>query len=90
MFTPFKPMVVFYEKRGCSGNKRQQELLQKHGITLEIRSLLDTPWSIETLQPFFEFFVAIANAHFEVGEDICSHYAADCLAHRGILLYIQT
>ena len=50
MFTPFKPMVVFYEKRGCSGNKRQQELLQKHGITLEIRSLLDTPWSIETLQ----------------------------------------
>lgn len=54
MFTPFKPMVIFYEKMGCSGNKRQQELLQKHGITLEIRSLLDTPWSIETLEPFFE------------------------------------
>jgi len=46
--------VIFYEKTGCSGTKRQKELLQQHGISLEVRSLLDTPWNAPTLKAFFE------------------------------------
>ena len=54
MFTPYKPLIIFYEKRGCSGNARQKELLKKHGISFETRSLLDTPWTKESLSAFFE------------------------------------
>lgn len=45
--------MIFYEKTGCKGNARQQALLEAHGYTLEIRSILDEPWTRETLRPFF-------------------------------------
>lgn len=46
--------VVFYEKTGCSGNARQKALLKEHGVSLEVRSILDTPWDKPTLEAFFE------------------------------------
>ncbi len=46
--------VIFYEKTGCSGNARQKALLKEHGIVLDVRSLLDTPWDTQTLERFFE------------------------------------
>lgn len=46
--------VIFYEKTDCSGNARQKELLQKQGISLDVRSLLETQWTKETLEAFFE------------------------------------
>lgn len=45
--------MIFYEKTGCKGNARQQALLEAHGYDLEIRSILDEPWTRETLRPFF-------------------------------------
>lgn len=45
--------VVFYEKPGCAGNRRQKDLLQEHGIALEVRDLLKTPWTKERLNAFF-------------------------------------
>lgn len=45
--------VVFYEKPGCGGNRRQKDLLQEHGITLDVRDLLKTPWTRERLEAFF-------------------------------------
>lgn len=45
--------MIFYEKTGCKGNARQQALLQAHGYSFEVRSLLDEPWTRETLRPFF-------------------------------------
>lgn len=45
--------VIFYEKPGCGGNRRQKTLLQEHGIELEVRDLLSTPWTRERLEPFF-------------------------------------
>lgn len=49
-----KPNVLFYEKTGCAGNTQQKLLLKEHGIEFEVRSMLDTTWSIEQLKPFFE------------------------------------
>jgi nitrogenase-associated protein len=46
--------VIFYEKTGCSGNARQKALLKEHGISLDVRSLLDTPWDKPTLEAFFK------------------------------------
>lgn len=45
--------MIFYEKTGCKGNARQQALLQAHGYSLDIKSMLDEPWTQETLRPFF-------------------------------------
>ncbi|WP_349617585.1 ArsC/Spx/MgsR family protein [Azotobacter salinestris] len=45
--------VIFYEKPGCGGNRRQKTLLQEHGVELEVRDLLSTPWTRERLEPFF-------------------------------------
>lgn len=52
VFKVKKESIVFYEKRGCGGNKRQKELLEHHGISLDVRSLLDTTWSKESLSSF--------------------------------------
>lgn len=46
--------VIFYEKTGCSGNARQKALLKEHGVSLDVRSMLDTPWDKPTLEAFFE------------------------------------
>jgi nitrogenase-associated protein len=45
--------MIFYEKTGCKGNARQRALLEAHGYDLEVRSILDEPWTKETLRPFF-------------------------------------
>lgn len=45
--------VVFYEKPGCAGNRRQKALLQEHGINLDVRDLSAADWSPEQLEAFF-------------------------------------
>ena len=54
MFKTTPNQVIFYEKTGCSGNARQKALLKEHGVTFEVRSLLDTKWDAQTLNAFFE------------------------------------
>lgn len=49
-----KKSVVFYEKTGCLGNKKQKELLKANGVEFEVKSLLDTKWDKETLEGFFK------------------------------------
>ena len=44
--------IVFWEKPGCQGNARQKALLRAAGHELDVRDLLRTPWSEETLLPF--------------------------------------
>ena len=39
-----KKEVVFYEKTGCLGNKKQKELLKANGVDFEVKSMLDTKW----------------------------------------------
>ncbi|HEY0330016.1 MAG TPA: ArsC/Spx/MgsR family protein [Rhodopseudomonas sp.] len=45
--------VTFYEKPGCGGNARQKALLIASGHDIEVRNLLQQPWSAATLRPFF-------------------------------------
>jgi len=45
--------VIFYEKPGCGGNARQKKLLEEAGHRLDVRDLLSTPWTRESLRPFF-------------------------------------
>lgn len=45
--------MTFYEKPGCKGNTRQRALLEAHGYSFEVKSILDEPWTRETLRPFF-------------------------------------
>ena len=45
---------TFYEKTGCGGNAKQKELLKSHNISFSVKSLLDTPWTVETLSEFFK------------------------------------
>lgn len=53
-FRAEEKQLVFYEKTGCGGNARQKKLLEEQGITFEVRSMLDTKWSKESLEPFFK------------------------------------
>ena len=46
--------IVFYEKPGCGGNARQKAALRAAGHTLEVRDLLRTPWTPDTLLPFLQ------------------------------------
>ncbi|MCH9812912.1 MAG: arsenate reductase family protein [Epsilonproteobacteria bacterium] len=46
-------VVIFYEKPGCATNHKQKKLLQAHGCTLEVKNLLETKFSPETLISFF-------------------------------------
>ena len=46
-------LIIFYEKRGCSGNVRQRALLEAAGHTVDARNLLAEPWSRMKLLPFF-------------------------------------
>jgi nitrogenase-associated protein len=48
-----KKKIVFYEKPGCLGNKKQKELLKENGLELEVKSILDTKWDKKTLESFF-------------------------------------
>lgn len=45
--------LVFYEKPGCSNNRRQKALLQAAGLTLDSRDLLSAPWTGAALRAFF-------------------------------------
>ena len=46
--------IVFYEKPGCGGNAKQRALLEAAGHTLERRSLLDEPWTRDSLLAFLQ------------------------------------
>lgn len=46
--------IVFYEKPGCGGNAKQRALLEGAGHTLDRRSLLDEPWTRESLLAFLQ------------------------------------
>ncbi len=50
---------TFYEKTGCSGNAKQKELLKNHNIYFSVKSLLDTPWTQQTLSEFFKVLEVI-------------------------------
>ncbi len=45
--------VLFYEKPGCINNTKQKQLLKQAGHTVVAMDLLATPWTLETLRPFF-------------------------------------
>jgi nitrogenase-associated protein len=45
--------VTFYEKPGCANNTRQKKLLTEAGHTVIAKSVLEQPWTVETLRPFF-------------------------------------
>ena len=45
--------VIFYEKPGCINNTKQKALLSTAGHQVDARNLLTTPWTAETLRPFF-------------------------------------
>ena len=45
--------LTFYEKPGCVGNQRQKALLRALGISFQVKDLLTTAWTTETLRPFF-------------------------------------
>jgi nitrogenase-associated protein len=49
-----KPKVVFYEKKGCGGNARQKELLSNAGVEFDAKDILNTAWTKESLESFFE------------------------------------
>lgn len=44
--------ITFYEKPGCGGNAKQQALLIAAGHELEVRNLLDHPWTNSELLRF--------------------------------------
>lgn len=46
--------LVFYEKPGCGGNAKQRALLEAAGHTLDRRSLLDEPWTRDSLLGFLQ------------------------------------
>lgn len=45
--------LIFYEKPGCIGNRRQKNLLRIQGLGFEVRDLLSEPWTAQGLRPFF-------------------------------------
>lgn len=53
-FVPNKYMILFYEKPGCAGNKKQQNILKNQGLSFQTKSILDTPWTKESLFAFFK------------------------------------
>lgn len=52
-FSTSKPKIIFYEKPGCVGNKRQKKILQDCGYELEVKNMLSEPWTKERLLEFF-------------------------------------
>ncbi len=44
--------IIFFEKPGCGGNARQKALLRAARHTLEVRDLLQWPWTAESLLAF--------------------------------------
>lgn len=44
---------VFWEKRGCKGNRRQKWLLLQHDHRPAVKDLLTHAWTARELRPFF-------------------------------------
>ncbi|GGC00481.1 hypothetical protein GCM10011352_28290 [Marinobacterium zhoushanense] len=44
--------VVFYEKPGCINNRKQKQLLEQAGHQLDVRNLLVSAWTPQSLRPF--------------------------------------
>lgn len=44
--------LVFYEKPGCINNAKQKKQLREAGYELDVRDLLNTAWSKDSLTPF--------------------------------------
>lgn len=49
-----KPVVVFYEKKGCGGNARQKALLKNEGVEFEVKDILNVVWTKELLRVFLK------------------------------------
>lgn len=47
-------VITFYEKIGCATNQKQKKLLTENGCMLQIKNLLDSKFSPETLIRFFD------------------------------------
>jgi len=45
--------IIFYEKPGCINNSKQKKLLKAAGYRLEVRDLLEEPWSANELRKYF-------------------------------------
>lgn len=45
--------IIFYEKHGCQNNRKQKQLLQSHGVPLEVKNIFEQDWTVERLKPFF-------------------------------------
>ena len=45
--------IIFWEKPGCAGNRRQKEILAASEHHLEVRDLLNEPWTPQLLAKFF-------------------------------------
>ncbi len=46
--------ITFFEKPGCGGNAKQKALLRAARHTLDVRDLLQWPWTAATLLDFLE------------------------------------
>lgn len=46
--------IIFYTKPGCRGGARQKALLIASGHNVEERSILDTPWTPNTLYSYLK------------------------------------
>ena len=47
-------IVIFYEKPGCTTNKKQKKLLRESGCMVVRRNLLEHEMSLEELRSFFK------------------------------------
>ena len=45
--------IIFWEKPGCAGNRKQKEILLASGHELDVRDLLSEPWDRARLALFF-------------------------------------
>jgi len=45
--------ITFYEKPGCGGNAKQKAMLLAAQHTLDVKNLLEAPWTKDTLLLFF-------------------------------------
>jgi len=50
----YKYNIIFYEKSGCAGNKKQKNILLYQGLSFRTIDILKMNWTKETLTPFFK------------------------------------
>lgn len=49
-----KGIIQFFEKPGCKGNLKQQQLLRDAGYVLQITDILSKKWDVESLYRCFK------------------------------------